>query len=144
MNIFTMFEKKFIMPRYKLLQEVYWGFDNSIVTITEVHTDKTFHNIPSYDFTHKDGKTYRDMENNLFLTDEVFPGAWFRVGQEVYFHSNQRKVKPKWYEIIDIFIDDEISNEILYKCKDEDDNIRDFSHRDLYDYEHTLIRRNIK
>jgi hypothetical protein len=132
------------MPRFNLFQKVYWGLDNSLVTITKVNTYKTSHNIPVYDFTHQDGVTYRDMENNLFLTNEVFPGAWFRVGQEVYFHSNQRKVKPQWYEIIDIFIDNEISNEVLYKCKDENGNIRNYSHRDLYDYEHTLIRRDIK
>lgn len=132
------------MSRFNLHQNVYWGLDNSLVNITNVNTNKTSHNIPVYDFTHQDGKTYRDMENNLFLTNETFPDAWFRVGQEVYFHSNQRKVKPQWFEIIDIFIDNEISDEILYRCKDENDNIRDFSHRNLYDYEHTLIRRNIK
>ena len=132
------------MSRFNLFQKVYWGLDNSLVIITKINTHKTSHNIPIYDFTHKDGKTYRDMENNLFITNEEFPGAWFRVGQEVYFHSNEPKVKPKWYEIVDIFIDKEISDEILYKCKDEDDNIRNFSHRNLYDYEHTLIRRDIK
>lgn len=54
------------MSRFNLHQNVYWGLDNSLVNITNVNTNKTSHNIPVYDFTHQDGKTYRDMENNLF------------------------------------------------------------------------------
>jgi hypothetical protein len=129
------------MSRFTLFQKVYWGIDNKLVKITKVNYD-TPDKIPVYDFTHPiDGINYRDSENNLFLTDKRFPDAIFRVGQEVYFHSKVKKVEPIWYKIIDIFIDESISNYILYKCQDEDGNIKDFTKNRLFDYSHTQLRR---
>lgn len=124
------------MLRYKLDDKLFWGDSN-----TEVLVTKCFDKTSSYGLDVIDTGEYRIApEIELFPTNKIFEGAYFRVGETAYFTNTKRKPFEK-VSITDIFEED---GTIYYKClfKNGDELINTISN--LSFESKSIYNRNIK
>lgn len=120
------------MYKFKVGDKLFLHQDNSVVTVLKAHPHVKKME-PMYMVEHSvSGEIYNEKETNLYINKSVYPGAVFRIDEIVYGISDN----PVRYTIVSILYDTALNNEILYKCMDEDGDIKylpDYM-LSLYDY----------
>lgn len=129
------------MSKFKQGDKLFLHEDNSEVTVVSIYPQKPKQEPVYLVRSTETGGEFNEREMFLYRSNKIFPNARYRVEEEVFFHSQQKKVKPEWYEIIDIFIDKDISDKILYKCRNEKNEIRDFTHYNIFPYDFAIHTR---
>lgn len=129
------------MSKFYQGNTVYWHDNNKPVTIVKLYPCKPKDEPVYLVRSHENDLQFNVPEKYLYPTQETFPDALFRIGEKVYFYTRSKGIEPTEYIIKDIYRDDNVSDEILYKCVDYDGNEKEFSHWNLTLYDFAYVSR---
>jgi hypothetical protein len=126
--------------RFELGQDLYEHNENKKVFVTKRYPLKK-DKIPVYRVKFLDTMLEQNIrEHHLYTNPDIYPDARFRVDEIVYYISNKSPVKIKKYIIKEIYYD-EYAKDILYKCVDDDSNVKLFFGHQLYCYPFSYVLR---